>query len=289
MASLESGINSLIGPGRPSSILTELLDACSPAPLLPHPLEERGQYSYSQLIGGSASDSMSPRNPQWLSNYHQFPRPIGYRKLDLQIEPEKSEVLLFWKPHIPPTKIALPDPTADSYYVVPATNTIIYLVFINHEPEWVQHVDIIVQTSAGIPQVFATTQKTRSEAYGCCGIPANRTPTPSINIPDAHLVGMLSTSLMYYRSPSVRSQTYTAQRTPADSSLRGFNQLPLGPNRFARSHRMMTRSSSPGPIHHVPKAPRRHLTNELADGTLNPTHLSPTTSPLQPPQTVTCG
>ncbi|KAH9038981.1 hypothetical protein EDB85DRAFT_362960 [Lactarius pseudohatsudake] len=86
--------------------------------------------------------------------------------------------------------------------------------------------------------------------------------------------------------PFLRSRTYTAQ---SSVSLRSFNQLPLGLQVCAQSsddkgqhlHTIvwtMSWSSSSGPIHHVPKAPRRHLTNEPADGTLNRTHLSPTTS-----------
>ncbi|KAH9001625.1 hypothetical protein EDB92DRAFT_1812364 [Lactarius akahatsu] len=129
----------------------------------------------------------------------------------------------------------------------------------------------------GIPQVFATAQKLGPKHMAVsCGIPANMTPTLSINIPDAHLVGralahpgpsdlptelLLQPNVHQPRSkPFLPSQTYTAQSSVCAQSSDD-------------------RSSSSGPIHHVPKAPRRHLTNEPADGTLDPTHLPPTTSP----------
>ena len=67
----------------------------------------------------------------------------------LAIEPDKTELLFFRKPGSrnvipPPTRILLPDPGINSYYVVAPADTVRYLGFyINHRLDWSVHVNIM--------------------------------------------------------------------------------------------------------------------------------------------------
>ena len=67
----------------------------------------------------------------------------------LAIEPDKTELLFFRKPGSrniipPPTRLILPEPTINSYYVVAPVDTVRYLGFyINHKLDWSVHVNIM--------------------------------------------------------------------------------------------------------------------------------------------------
>jgi hypothetical protein len=67
----------------------------------------------------------------------------------LAIEPDKTELLFFQKPYkhntiLAPTRLILPDPTSQSYYVVLPVENLCYLgFFINRRLKWEHHVWIM--------------------------------------------------------------------------------------------------------------------------------------------------
>jgi hypothetical protein len=71
------------------------------------------------------------------------------RRSGLVIEPDKTELLFFQKPYehnavLAPTRLALPDPTISSYYVVRPVENLRYLgFFINRRLKWELHVRIM--------------------------------------------------------------------------------------------------------------------------------------------------
>ncbi|KAI9446811.1 hypothetical protein H4582DRAFT_2052722 [Lactarius indigo] len=83
--------------------------------------------------------------------------------------------------------------------------------------------------------------------------------------------------------PSFPDVRLPVECTPADSGLRGFSQLPLGLNEFARTHRMTSSSSSGISKSATFQNTKEAFGHEPANGTPNRAHLSPTASPPTTP------